>query len=343
MRCATCLILSLVLSGCSFGYYAQSIGGHRDLMSRRQPIEDYLENPDTTEELRQRLRYVQTARDFASEELLLPDNGSYRLYADLERPYAVWNVVAAPEFAMTPKTWCFIVVGCVAYRGYFDEKDAKAEGDKLLGEGHDVDVYGVTAYSTLGWFADPVLNTMLGYSDASLAGLIFHELAHEKLYVKDDSAFNEAFATFVEREGVHRWMLYREVEPAWDTWSLSQKREQQFVALVMGTRDELVELYAGGLEPESIRARKRGILADLKSRYRELRDRQWSGYEGYDNWFDRELNNAHLVSVGTYESGVPAFRRLYQAQKGDLEAFYAAAQAIADQPPAARQTWLDGR
>jgi len=336
-------VLALALSGCSVGYYAQSVGGQRDLMSRRVPIEEYLADPELPEELRQRLLYVQAARDFASQELLLPDNSSYRLYADLERPYAVWNVVAAPEFAMTPRTWCFVVVGCVAYRGYFDEKDARAEGGKLLEEGHDVDVYGVTAYSTLGWFADPVLNTMLSYSDAALAGLIFHELAHEKLYAKDDSAFNEAFATFVEREGLRRWMQHREDSAAWDTWSVKEEREQQFVSLVMETRSELIDLYAQDLDPEIMRGRKQQILASLKSRYRELRDGEWSGYAGYDNWFDRDLNNAHLVSIGTYEAGVPAFRRLYQDQQADLDAFYAAAKKIADQAPAQREAWLGGQ
>lgn len=337
------LVFACALSGCSLGYYSQSVGGQRDLMSRREPIEDYLADPDTPEDLRQRLLHVQAARDFASEELLLPDNGSYRLYADLEKPYAVWNVVAAPEFAMTPKTWCFLIVGCVAYRGYFDEEDANAEGSKLLGEGFDVDVYGVTAYSTLGWFADPVLNTMLGYSDASLAGLIFHELAHQQLYVKNDSAFNEAFATFVEREGVRRWMLARDDSAAWDAWSLREEREQQFVTLAMETRDQLIALYAQDLDPDSLRARKRDVLAGLKTRYRELRDGQWNGYGGYDNWFDRELNNAHLVSIGTYEAGVPAFRHLYQDEQGDLNGFYAAAQEIADRAPAERQAWLNGQ
>lgn len=312
-------------------------------MSRREPIEDYLANPDTTEDLRRRLAYVQAARDFASDVLLLPDNGSYRLYADLERPYAVWNVVAAPEFAMTPKTWCFVIVGCVAYRGYFDEQDANAEGDKLLDEGYDTDVYGVPAYSTLGWFADPVLNTMLSYSDTSLAGLIFHELAHQKLYVKNDSAFNETFATFVEREGVRRWMLSRDDRPAWDAWSRREEREQQFVALVLEARDELIALYAQDLKPNSMRVRKQDILAGLGARYRVLRDGEWRGYGGYDNWFDRELNNAHLVSIGTYEAGIPAFRRLYQDAQSDLKAFYLAAQAIANRDPAERQAWLNAQ
>jgi predicted aminopeptidase len=184
---------------------------------------------------------------------------------------------------------------------------------------------------------------MLGYSDASLAGLIFHELAHEKLYVKDDSAFNEAFATFVEREGLRSWMLDREDESAWDAWSLKEQREQQFITLVMEAREKLIDLYAQQLDPENMRRRKHEILATLKTRYRELRDGEWDGYAGYDNWFDRDLNNAHLVSIGTYEAGVPAFRRLYQDQHGDLDAFYAAAQEIADRTVAERQNWLNGQ
>jgi len=330
----------LGLASCSdVGYVRQCAVGHLDLLARRQPIEKVLVDPDAPEETKTQLRRVLAMRDFASGELGLPENGSYRCFADLERPQVVWNVVAAPEFSLKPKTWCFPIAGCVSYRGYFSEDEARKFADGLRGDGFDIYLYGVSAYSTLGWFDDPVLNTFFRKDDASLAGLIFHELAHQQLYLKNDSAFNEAFAKTVEREGVLRW-LQRSAPEKIEPYLQSLERKKAFLDLLQKTRSRLEEVYASGRFPEIKRKEKAAVLNSLHEEYAALvRDQE--KMKGYEKWLAQDLNNAKLASVATYHANVGAFRELLRRNDGDLPAFYSAAAHLADLPVAARLAKLE--
>jgi predicted aminopeptidase len=313
------LLLCAPLSGC---YLMQAAMGQMDVSSRRQPIAELLSKPSTPETLRSRLTYVSEAREFASRELGLPDNDSYRSYADVQRPYVVWNVFATPEFSVEPKRWCFPIAGCVVYRGYFKESAAQAYALRMRMRGDDATVGGVAAYSTLGHFADPVLNTMLDWNDAQLAGTLFHELAHQLVYVAGDSEFNEAFATAVEEVGLERWLSSRGRLQELDLWRLQRERSTQFVQVLLAARDRLQTLYASKLPEAEMRARKHEEFGRLKFEYTKLKAR-WKGYAGYDAWFNRALGNAHLVSAATYHGCIPGFRRLLSAADGDLPTFYA--------------------
>ena len=335
---ATAALLLLCSCG-ELGYYAQSIRGETQILSRRQPIPKVLSDPATPPALRARLSAVLLIRDFASRELGLPDNGSYRSYADLGRPYAVWNVVATPEFSITPLKWCFPVAGCVSYRGYFSEKDARAFAASLKGEGNDVYLYGVTAFSTLGWFDDPVLNTFDVYSIPRLAGLIFHELAHQRLYIEGDSAFDEAFAKTVELEGVRRYLAVHGTPEERLSYETGQRREDVFVDLVLAARKRLAARYAAGGTPQELRAAKAAIFNAFRADYSRLK-RQWGGYGGFDAWVAGPLNNARFASVSTYRTLVPAFRELLRNEGGNLPAFYRAAARIGHLSAARRRAAL---
>ncbi|HEX9626273.1 MAG TPA: aminopeptidase [Acidiferrobacterales bacterium] len=325
---------TLIVGGCAtLGYYAQSVGGQMRVLSRAQPIERVLHDPATPAEIRARLAAIQRIRSFAIDELHLPDNGSYTHYADLGRPYVVWNVYATPELSLKPKQWCFPVAGCVTYRGYFDQASAEEYAAALAREGYDVYVAGVNAYSTLGWFRDPVFNSVLRRSEASIAGLIFHELAHQRLYVRDDTAFNESFAMAVELEGARRWLSRdpdRYACPECETLDMARQleeylagkqRHEQFVELLGRARARLEALYASARGAGEQRAGKQQIFAGLREEYALLRE-EWGGYDGYDQWFGRPLNNAHLASVGIYHQYLPAFQALLEEHAGDLKAFY---------------------
>ena len=322
IRCLLPVLLSLLSWGCGAGYYAQAAGGHFDLMSRREPIDRLVGDDETPEELRARLELVLDAREFATAELGLPDNDSYRTYADLERPYVVWNVFAAPEFSLEPKRWCFPVAGCVVYRGYFREAAAERYAGRLAEDGDDVAIGGAAAYSTLGRFDDPVLNTMIGWSDTRLVAILFHELAHQELYVKGDSAYNEAFATAVEEEGLRRWLRTRGDEDLMSRVELAGERAGAFNLLVGRSRERLQALYSSGRSEDALREGKASEFERLKKEYAALKA-DWGGYTGYDAWFDRDLNNAHLIPVATYRRLVPAFRAILRESGGDLAVFYA--------------------
>lgn len=334
------LFLSVILGGCGdVGYYAQCIGGHLQLMTKTRSIDSLVEDPRTPPELRQRLELVRDIRDYASRDLLLPDNGSYRSYADLGRPYVVWNVVATPEFSLDPVTWCFPVAGCVPYRGYFKEEAAQKFAEGLRATGHDVFVYGVPAYSTLKWFDDPVLNTFCHREETYLAALIFHELAHQQLYIKNDSSFNEAFAKTVELVGLERWLETQGQGAKIETYLAGLTREEQFIALLLRIRAQLAEVYAQPLGDELKREKKQEVLREFQTQYAALKD-SWGGFSGYDHWLKRTLNNAHFASVSTYHTLVPAFRTLLARQDGDLARFYAEARALALLPREQRQQAL---
>jgi predicted aminopeptidase len=325
---AVILGASSLLGGCGAGYYWQASMGHLELMRQRRPVDEVMADPRTAEEVRAKLRTGQRAVDFAHDRLGLPDNGSYRVYADTGRPFVVWNVVAAPEFSLEPRTWCFPIAGCVSYRGYFAELRARKFADGLAEHGDDVFVGGVAAYSTLGRFADPLLNTMIGYVDYQLAGLIFHELAHQLVYVKDDSKFNEGFASFVEREGLRRWLESQDARDGLSRYRLTLARRAEAQALLVATRRELNRLYASEISGGEMRTRKAAILAELRDRYRELRA-NWQEPPHFDHWFEGELNNARLVSFATYDEYVPAFAVLLRDAGGELAGFYAGVEALA--------------
>ena len=316
-------VLLLPLAGC---YVLQAAGGQLGVMSKSRPIPKVLADPATPAATRDRLGLAAEARAFAIGELALPDGRSYRKYADLGRPYAVWNVVATPEFSVAPRRWCFPVAGCVAYRGYFDESRARSLALKLSMRGDDVEVGGVPTYSTLGHLPDPVFNTMLGWRESRFVGTIFHELAHERLYFTGDSEFNEAFATVVEDEGVRRWLVAHGRSAELEAYRLSASREADFAALLRETRGRLARLYATQQPVEVLRVEKQREFGRLKFDYEQLRKR-WGGYAGYDAWLSRPLNNARLASIATYMDCVPGLRKLLD-DAGSLPAFYERAAAL---------------
>ena len=320
-------MLTLSLSGCGTSYLLQAARGQWQVQRQRQPIERLIASERTEPTLRSRLELVRDARDFASRELSLPDNRSYRSFRALGRPYVVWNVVAAPEFSVVPRRWCFPIVGCLAYRGYFHEADARRYADRLRARGDDVMVGGVTAYSTLGRFADPVLDTMMRYGDLQLAGTIFHELTHQKLYIKNDTDFNESLAVTIEREGLRRWLDARGRGAELQAYLRRQQLQEDVVRILATTRRDLDGLYRSDGPAEELRAGKRAIFASAGETVRRFEAAEQMR-SGYHTWLDEGLNNAHLAAVGTYFDCVPAFVRLLHEQGGDLPAFFAAAKRL---------------
>ena len=331
-------VLACVGSGC-VGYYVQSLRGQLDIMMRAEPIPKLIRDPSISVATRARLEWVLGIRRFASEVLALPDNNVYTKFADLERRYAVWIVFAAPELSLEPRQWCFPVAGCVHYRGYFARDAAQAFARKLAVEGYDVYVSGVPAYSTLGWFDDPVLSTVLHYSDEDLAGLIFHELAHQVAYVQDDTRFNESFATAVERIGVRRWLATLGDPERTRRYQIRKYREARVIGLIELYRSRLQLVYAGDQPVAWKRARKRQLLDELKTQYRAL-VKPWPGYGEFAAWFDRPVNNAQLVSVATYYGLVPQFERLLRQLDGELKEFYRAVSDLARMPAQERENAL---
>lgn len=325
LRLLALLPFAAALSGC---YLTQAAFGQLEIVRKRVPISSVLARPTTPEPLRKRLEYVSSAREFASNELGLPDNQSYRSYADLKRPYVVWNVFATEEFSVDPRRWCFPIAGCVVYRGYFSEERAENYARKLRFGGEDTNVGGVAAYSTLGHFNDPILNTMLVWNDVQLAGTLFHELAHQVVYVAGESEFNEAFATVVEEAGLERWLKLRERATEMRSWYLQRERGEQFIGLLLVTRERLRNLYKEDLPADVMRERKNQAFGQLKYEYTLLKQK-WNGYSGYDRWFDRPLNNAHLISAATYHGCLPKFREMLKADDGDLPHFYDSVKALA--------------
>ncbi len=328
------------LPGCGTMYVAQAAIGQWHVMHARRPIDDVVLDKRTAAPVREELFRVREAREFASRVLKLPDNRSYRMYADIHRQFVVWNVVATPEFSVEPQRWCFPVAGCVAYRGYFKERKARAFAAALAKQGDDVAVGGVPAYSTLGKFADPVLSTMLGYGEDELAATIFHELAHQLLYVKNDTEFNEAFAMTVEEDGLRRWLTQRGQPGAIIAYRRQREHEREFVDLFTRARDKLAKLYASRQPPADMRAQKKAILAQLGTDLGALEQRLHVRSPLYDQWIKEGLNNAHLTSLATYYDCMPGFERLLAQEDGDLPRFYAAARELARLSRAQRHDML---
>lgn len=320
-------VISCLLGGCAqLGYYGQLARGQYELMSRREPIATIVADGQRDAALRRRLALVQDARRYAATALALPDNRSYTLYTELDRDYVVWNVFATPELSLKPVESCFPIAGCLAYRGYYREAAAQQQAAALKALGYDVHVGGVSAYSTLGWFADPVISTMLHWSDAQLVDTLFHELAHQRLFVKDDTAFNESFASFVGEEGLRQYVSRH--SPLAGDEPQRQQRQAQFVKLVLATRERLQALYESAAVETDKRSGKQAEFERLRREYAELREHAWSGYRGYDEWFEQDLNNARLLPFGLYDEWVPAFAALYRESGSDWPVFYAAAAAL---------------
>ncbi|MEO7940321.1 MAG: aminopeptidase [Burkholderiaceae bacterium] len=335
----------LLLSGCAdTAYYWQSVSGHLQVMHAARPVRQWLDDAQTPQQLKQRLRLSQRIRDYAVAELGLPDNASYRSYADLHRSAVVWNVVAAPELSLSLHDWCFPVLGCVSYHGYFDEAQAQAQANGLRAQGMEATVYGVPAYSTLGWMnwvgGDPLLNTFIDYPEGELARLLFHELAHQIVYARDDTMFNESFATAVERLGGARWLDSHASDTARKQYAAYETRRRGFRLLVLSTRAQLAQVYAntGALDVATVRQRKQSVMQDFRARYALLRS-QWGGYAGYDSWV-AQANNASLGAQAAYDELVPQFEALFMRLGQDWPAFYDAVKRLAALPVAERRTAL---
>lgn len=342
LAAAAIAVLALTVSGCSsLGYYMQAARGQWSLLSSARPIDDWLDDPTASDELKQRLKLARQIREFATRELSEPDNRSYTRYADLKRPAAVWNVFATAELSTQLKSWCYPFFGCASYRGYFDRAQADRLAADLSAQGYDVSVNPVQAYSTLGWFADPLLNTFINLPEPELARLIFHELAHQVLYVRDDTVFNESFATTVEREGVQRWLQAHGTDQTRVEWQQIEQRRTQFLQLLTETRAALDQLYASDRPDAEKRSGKKDLFAQLQERYHTLRDGPWGGYKGYDRFFAQSLNNAHLAAIGAYYDRVPAFEALLRSTGSDMAAFFHEARRIAALRKDARDNALD--
>lgn len=335
MKRASAILLALALSGCeTLSYYAQAVGGHFDLRARARPVEELLADAHTPADLRERLVLAQSVREFASRQLALPDNGSYRSYAELDRPYAVWNVVAAAEFSLEAVESCFPAAGCVTYRGFYAREDAERYAARMRERGLDAFVYGVPAYSTLGMFDDPLLSTFIRWGDAEVARLLFHELAHQLLYVKGDTAFNESFAVAVEREGVRRWLASAGRSADLAKFLQAREREREFSRLLGETRTRLDALYRMRVAPEEMRARKHAEFERLAAD---------PVYRRHAGGYVTEPNNALLAAFASYSQLVPAFERALAASNGDLPAFYARVRALSKLDKAERARQLEAQ
>ncbi len=319
----------LSVQGC---YYLQAARGQFEIWQKSEPLDEVIADPGTDAVLAARLSMLAAARDFASEDLGLPDNGSYRAYADLGRPYVVWNVFAAPEFSLTPETWCYLVVGCLAYRGYFREQAARAFAARLHSDGLDVHLSGIAAYSTLGKFSDPLLNTMLARDDPDLVALLFHELAHQRLFVKDDTAFNEAFASAVAEFGLRQWLTARGEGGSMQGWLARQAAVRARMALIERARADLAAIYAKALPDEEKRRQKALAFSRLAA--------ELNGASDGATWSAAALNNAWMASVSLYRGNLPAFRRVFADCEQRWSCFYAQAEALAALPAAERSNAL---
>jgi predicted aminopeptidase len=349
------LLAVLAMSGCqTLSYYGQAIKGQYQIVAHEERIEKLLADPQTPAPLKAKLQLVQSLRSFAEKDLKLPVDGHYQKYADVHRPFVVWNVEAAPEFSLEPKTWWYPFVGSLEYRGYFAERGARDYAAHLQQKGYDVYVGGVTAYSTLGWFKDPVLNTFISDPESDLAETLFHELGHQRVFASGDTDFNEAFATTVGQEGARRWLRAKGDQAAWEKYQAEIRRTRQFAHLIMRTRERLEALYgdertedgkvkaakrSGTKPPELLRREKQALIDRLRQEYAQFKA-QWRGDAEYDEWFAGPINNAQLNSVTTYYDLVPSFERLLEINGGNLEKFYEAADRLAHEAKAERHQRL---
>ncbi len=341
MRAAIATAAALTLGGCGVTYYSQAMWGEFSLLRAARPIPDWVADPETPADLRERLALAAQIRRFASDELALPDNASYTRYADLHRSVAVWNVFAAPPTSLTLKTWCYPVFGCAGYRGYFDRAQADAYGAALSSDGLDVYVAPVPAFSTLGWFSDPILNTFIQWPETELARLIFHELAHQVVYVHDDTRFNESFATAVEQAGLQRWVKARNDAGLRQAYEQYRNRRADMLALVAQARGSLERIYAGPMTQTDRLAAKREVFDRLQTDYRHTRDERWGGFAGFDRFFSQPWNNARVAAMAAYQDDVPAFAALLAKEQGDMVRFLRAVRELAKRPAPERVRALE--
>ena len=334
------LISAFLLSCESVSYYSQAASGQLSIMLARQDIEQLLEDSSIADPTREKLSLVLEIRDYAERQMQLPVASNYTTYVDVEREHVVWNVFAAPEFSTEALNWCYPIAGCVSYRGYFSERSAQRYAEKIEKQGYDVYTGGVDAYSTLGWFDDSLLSTVINRDDYQLAGLIFHELAHQIIYLPGDTTFNESFATAVEREGIRRWLDARGQTALISSAELSMQRQEEFVGMVSGWRDRFDQLYAEEIAATDMRAQKHALQQEMRAEYQRMKVK-WGGYGGYDSWFARSLNNAQLSTVSSYNDLVPAFNALLSQHEGELAAFYTAVADLAELPQEQRELALD--
>ena len=335
------IALLMIMTGCAdIAYYTQAVSGQWQMLRLREPVVDILANPDTELRLRHRLQLAESMREFASKDLALPENESYRSYADLERSHVVYNVIATEALSLEPYQWCFPLIGCVSYRGYFEQAAAKQLADDLRSRGFDVYVAGVPAYSTLGYFDDPLLNTFIYWDTGRIAELVFHELSHQQLYIADDTTFNESFATFVGELGAERWLdCYGNVEER-ARYASFRRRRDEFLALVLSAKEELNALYSSAQSDAVKFDGKQKFFNTLRNRYEILKNRDWDGFSGYDEWF-QNLNNAKLAALATYTHYVPAFAVIFANSDRDFSRFYGEVASIAELPQTQRAQRLD--
>jgi predicted aminopeptidase len=338
-----CVLISIfMVAGCAGpAFYTQAISGHLELMNGRTEINEILADNKTDPALQQRLKLAMEIRSFAIEQLGLPDNGSYTEFVQTGRPAVTWNVVAAPEFSIEPKRWCFIVSGCVSYRGYFEQHKAVRFSNKLEEKSYDVTVSPAIAYSTLGWFDDPLLDTMLQYQDDQLAAVIFHELAHQQLYVKGDTEFSESYASFVEETGVREWLKSRGSEKLLARRQAMNEASTEFNELIRITREQLNEVYTSGIGEEEMRKQKKAVLTNMELEYQLMVDASWGGQNHYRSWFTRELNNAQLALINLYQGGGCAFDKLYESAGGNMLLFQQLAAGRGALSKQKRAAWLN--
>lgn len=331
MRRLYWLLIALLLSGCeTLAYYGQSIGGHLNLMAKQAPLQEAVVDTRLSSKVRSNLSQVKAMRDFALDQLGIKDNGSYLTFVDVGREAVVWSVVATPELSLIPQQWCYPIIGCASYRGYFAKEDAQAYVAGLEAQNMDVAVLAVPAYSTLGWFADPLPSTVASWSSYRVAALIFHEFAHQALYAEDDSAFNESFATVIEQALLLQWLNTVDQQSI-TQWQKSEAREKDFDELLFALRNKLDAIYSSASQDEDKRRNKEAAFSELRFEYFELKQ-QWNGYSGYDRWMSQDLNNAHLAGINLYRQWVPALHHLLDKHGGDIKAFVNACKMLADLP-----------
>jgi predicted aminopeptidase len=322
MRAVLFSLIAAPLAGCSsLNYYRKALVGQLELMNKVRPIETVINDESVPVDVRRRLEIIKQARSFAVTELKLPDNNSYRDYADLQRPYAMWSVFATPPYSLAPVKWCYPFVGCYHYRSYFNHAESQSFAQQLQEEGFDTYVAGVPAYSTLGWFDDPVINTMMHWEDYDLVGTLFHELAHQQLHIANDTTFNESFARAVEQEGLRRWMVAQQQSQRYQAYQADVKREQAFVALILQARNQLEVLYQTEMPEQKKFIQKLDIFRQLRARYFKLRE-SWGGVSSYDHWILSGINNAKVQSIATYYDYVPGFKKILADCDNDMQRFY---------------------
>lgn len=347
-------IIVTAVSGCrTIGFYAQAAKGQYQIFAHQKLIDQLIADPQTPAPLRGQLQLVEELRAFAKDDLKLPVDGHYRKYVDVHRPYVVWNVQAAPQFSLQPRTWWYPLVGSLEYRGYFSERGASNCAARIAKKGDDIYVDGVEAYSTLGWFKDPILNTFIDRNEPELAELIFHELGHQRVFARGDTDFNEAFATTVGQEGARRWLHASGRTNLLQKYAVAIQRNDQFVHLIMNTREQLQKVYGDTLDkdgkvkaaktpplpPAQLKEEKQRVFAALHSNYEQLKI-GWGGYAGYDDWFAHELNNAQLNTIANYYDFLPAFQRLLELNGGDMEKFYREVERLSKIEKDERHQWL---